>query len=125
MSSMSESLELIAEAIRNLNPYANPTVKIQEPKVGLQVGTCLNCGRSVVLRQPWLSQMPSVNDSLYLLHCENEYCHNYYGMELRENEFSIADFVNWDEEHVINHSETEMTKADNVIPFRKRNFKLV
>ena len=42
--------------------------------------------------------MPVVNDGWYVMHCENEDCHNYYGMELRENEFSIADFVEWNEE---------------------------
>lgn len=122
MSSMSESLELIAEAIRSLNPYAEPTVKIQEPKVGMKVGTCINCKGAVVLRQPWLSKLPVVNDGWYVLHCENEDCHNFYGMELRECEFSIADFVDWNEEYLINNSETIV---DNVIPFKRRNFKLV
>ena len=125
MSSISESLNMLADAIRSLNPYENPTVKIQEPKVGMQVGTCLNCRRAVVLRQPWLSKMPVVNDGWYVMHCENEDCHNYYGMELRKNEFSIADFVEWNEEFLIKSSEPEMTIADNVIPFKKRNFKLV
>lgn len=125
MSGISESLNMLADAIRSLNPYENPTVKIQEPKVGLQVGKCINCGCQVKLRQPWLSNMPVVNDGWYVLHCENEDCHNYYGMELRENEFSIADFVEWNEEYLINNSEQEMTIADNVIPFEKRNFRLV
>lgn len=125
MSSMLEILNLIADAIRGLDPYANPTVKIQEPKVGMKVGTCMNCGRAVVLRQPWLSKMSSVNDGWYLLHCGNEDCHNYYGMELRENEFSIADFVEWNEEYLIYNPEPEKTIADNVIPFKKRNFRFV
>ena len=29
MSSISESLNMLADAIRSLNPYENPTVKIQ------------------------------------------------------------------------------------------------
>lgn len=125
MSSISDSLNMLADAIKSLNPYADPTVKIPEPKVGMQVGTCLNCKRAVVLRQPWLSKMPVVNDGWYVMHCENEDCHNYYGMELRESKFSIADFVEWNEEYLINDSEPEMTIADNVISFKKRNFKLV
>ena len=96
MSSISESLYMLADAIRSLNPYENPTVKIQEPKVGMQVGTCLNCRRAVVLRQPWLSKMPVVNDGWYVMHCENE-----------------------------KNSKPEMTIADYVIPFEKRNFRLV
>lgn len=123
MSSMSESLDLIAEAISSLNPYANPTVKIKEPKVGMPVGTCLNCGKAVVLRQPWLSRMPSVNDGWYLLHCENGDCHNYYGMKLREKEFSIADFVDWNDEYLIKKSESEVINVGNVIPFKKRNYR--
>lgn len=125
MSSISESLDKLAETIRRINPYANPNVRVEEPKVGLQVGKCINCGCQVKLRQPWLSKMPVVNDGWYVMHCENEDCHNYYGMELRENEFSIADFVEWNEEFLIKNSKPEMTIADNVIPFEKRNFRLV
>ena len=62
---------------------------------------------------------------IYSMKCENEDCHNYYGMELRENEFSIADFVEWNEKILIKNSEPDMTIADNVIPFEKRNFRLV
>lgn len=119
MSSISDSLNMLADAIKSLNPYADSTVKILEPKVGMQVGTCLNCRWAVVLRQPWLSKMPVVNDGWYVLHCENEDCHNYYGMELRENEFSIADFVEWNEEHLIQNQEKEERIPDNVVLFRR------
>lgn len=119
MSSISDSLDKLAEAIRSINPYANPTVRIEEPKVGLRVGKCINCGCQVKLRQPWLSNMPVVNDGWYGLHCENEDCHNYYGMELRENEFSIADFVEWNEKHLIKNQETETVISSNIIPFEK------
>lgn len=119
MSSVADRLNQIAEAIRNINPYANPTVRIQLPKVGMKVGTCLNCGATASLRQPWLSKMPVVNDGWYVLHCENEDCHNYYGMELKENEFSIADFVVWDEEHLIRNQESAISPESNVIPFRR------
>jgi len=119
MSSVADSLNQIAEAIRNINPYANPTVRIQSPKVGMKVGTCLNCGAAASLRQPWLSKMPVVNDGWYVLHCENEDCHNYYGMELKENEFSIADFILWDEEHLIRNQESVISPESNVIPFRR------
>ena len=119
MSCISESLDKLAEAIRSINPYANPTVRIEEPKVDLQVGKCINCGYQVRLRQPWLSNMPIVNDGWYVLHCENEGCHNYYGMELRENEFSIADFVEWNEKHLIKNQETETVISSNIIPFEK------
>lgn len=119
MSSISESLDKLAEAIRSISPYANPTVRINEPKVGMRVGKCINCGSHVKLRQPWLSIIPVVNDGWYVLHCENEDCHNCYGMELRENEFSIADFVEWDEVHLIKNQEPEIQIGSNVIPFRR------
>ena len=101
MSRLSDNLDKLADAIRSLDPYANPTVKITEPNVGLCVGRCINCGGGVKLRQPWLSKMPVVNDGWYILYCENEDCHNYYGMELKYNQFSIVDFVDWNEEHMI------------------------
>ena len=107
MSRLSDNLDKLADAIRSLDPYANPTVKITEPKVGLCVGRCINCGGGVKLRQPWLSKMPVVNDGWYILHCENEDCHNYYGMELKDNQFSIADFVEWNEEYMIKSQKSE------------------
>lgn len=51
MSSISESLNMLADVIRSLNPYADSTVKIMEPKVGLSVGACINCRCQVKLRQ--------------------------------------------------------------------------
>ena len=116
MSRLSDNLDKIADAIRSLDPYANPTVKITEPKVGLCVGRCINCGSKVKLRQPWLSKMPVVNDGWYILHCENEDCHNYYGMELKDNQFSIADFVEWNEEHMIKSQEPEA--QCKIIPYK-------
>lgn len=119
MSNISEKLDKLAETIRHLDPYANPTVRITEPKVGLSVGICINCGCQAKLRQPWLSNMPIVNDGWYLLHCENEGCHNYYGMELKDNQFSIADFVNWNEEFLVENQKTETVISGNIIPFEK------
>lgn len=116
MSRLSDNLDKLADAIRSLDPYANPTVKITEPKVGLCVGRCINCGGEVKLRQPWLSKMPVVNDGRYILHCENEDCHNYYGMELKDNQFSIADFVDWNEEHMIKSQKSEA--QCKIIPFK-------
>ncbi len=63
--------------------------------VGMQLGTCINCGDAVVLRQPWLSKKMTVYDGWYLVHCSNEECHNHYGMELRLHELYMTDFINW------------------------------
>lgn len=115
---LADSFNQLAEAIRNLDPRANPSVRIQNPTVGLKVGTCINCGESVALRQPWLTKHPIVNDGWYVLHCENEECHNYYGMELKENEFDLADFVSWNEAYLLRNPEEEVFSS-NVIPFRK------
>ena len=40
-------------------------------------------------------------------------------MELRENEFSIADFVEWNEKHLIKNQETETVISSNIITFEK------
>ena len=40
-------------------------------------------------------------------------------MELRENEFSIADFVEWNEKHLIKNQETDTVISSNIIPFEK------
>lgn len=61
--------------------------------VGAMIGKCKNCGFQVQIRQPWLSFVPVVNDGWYLIHCTNKMCHNYFGMEIRENELSYADFL--------------------------------
>lgn len=61
--------------------------------IGAEIGKCRNCGFQVRVRQPWLSLMPIVNDGWYLIHCTNEACHNYYGMEIRENELTYVDFI--------------------------------
>lgn len=117
MSTLSDNFEKLADAINSLDQYANPTVKITEPKVGLCVGRCINCGSEVKLQQPWLSKIPVVNDGWYLIHCENEDCHNYYGMELKDNQVSLADFVEWNEEYIVKTQET--TVPGKVIPFRR------
>ena len=101
MNDISMCLEHIADAIRNLDPFANPPVKVQSIQVGMEVGRCKNCNHPVKLRQPWLSKMPVVKDGYYLVHCSNEDCHNYYGMELSESQFGIADFVEWDEKQLL------------------------
>lgn len=89
----------IADAIRSI--YAIPdTPSIPDLHVGLNVGTCKNCGHSVTIRQPWLSLESIVNDDYYLIHCENENCHNYYGMQLKTFEFGLADFVSFRKEYL-------------------------
>ena len=72
-------------------------IYIRNPSVGMRVGTCLNCMEEVRLRQPWLSKKPVVRDGWYLVHCINEDCHNYTGMELRMSEMRLADFIRYDE----------------------------
>ena len=64
--------------------------------------------------------MPVVKDGYYLVHCSNEDCHNYYGMELSESQFGIADFVEWDEKHLIRKAVYEKTEMDNVIQFKRK-----
>ena len=61
--------------------------------IGAELGQCKNCGFQVRIRQPWLSLMPIANDGWYLIHCTNEVCHNYYGMEIKENELAYVDFI--------------------------------
>lgn len=61
--------------------------------IGAILGRCKNCGFQVQIRQPWLSVKPMANDGWYLIHCTNEECHNYYGMEVRENELDYVDFI--------------------------------
>lgn len=80
--------------------------------VGQVFGKCMNCGAEVETRQPWLSNMPIVNDGWYLVHCMNEKCHNYYGMEIREEEQGYIDFVNVE-------MKSERTEA-NILCFKKR-----
>lgn len=72
-------------------------VHIRNPSVGMLIGKCLNCKEEVRLRQPWLSKKPLVYDGWYLVHCTNEDCHNYTGMELRMSEMQLADFIQYDE----------------------------
>ena len=72
-------------------------IHIRNPSVGMLMGKCLNCKAEVRLRQPWLSKKPLVCDGWYLVHCTNEDCHNYTGMELRISEMSLADFIQYDE----------------------------
>ena len=120
MNDISMCLEHIADAIRNLDPFVNPPVKVRSIQVGMEVGRCKNCNHPVKLRQPWLSKMPVVKDGYYLVHCSNEDCHNYYGMELSESQFGIADFVEWDEKHLIMKAVYEKTEMDNVIQFKRK-----
>lgn len=61
--------------------------------IGAEIGRCKNCGSQVLIRQPWLTLVPTANDGWYLIHCTNEACHNYYGMEIRESELSYVDFI--------------------------------
>lgn len=61
--------------------------------VGDVIGSCSNCGCKVQIRQPWLSKQPIVNDGWYLVHCTNRGCHNYFGMEIREDEIEYLDFL--------------------------------
>ena len=99
-------------------------MKNQSLQVGMLVGRCKNCSHSIELRQPWLSRMLIVKDGYYLVHCNNEDCHNYYGMELLESEFDIADFVEWDEEHPVRNGEAEKMASGNIIPFEKKSCRI-
>ena len=96
-------------------------VDLGEPKIGDIAGTCKNCYSPVKIRQPWLSQMDEVNDGYYLIHCTNEACHNYTGVEIKLSELWIADFVNLDEKYIKKESEAEPT---NLIPFDEARRKL-
>lgn len=86
---------------------------IINPAVGLTIGKCKNCNREVRLRQPWLSKQPVVNDGWYLVHCTNEECHNYTGMELRMWEMYLADFIRYDES-VLDGSQGKIIKFNRV-----------
>lgn len=44
----------------------------------------------------------------------------YYCMELLESQFGIADFVEWDEKHLIRKAVYEKTEMDNVIQFKRK-----
>ena len=72
------------------------------------------------IRQPWLSQIEEVNDGYYLIHCTNEACHNYSGVEIKLSELWIADFVDWDEKYIKKEPEAEPMK---IIPFDQRRRK--
>ena len=41
-------------------------------------------------------------------------------MELSESQFGIADFVEWDEKHLIRKAVYEKTEMDNVIQFKRK-----
>lgn len=110
----------LADAVHSLNPVVSPTVHVVGPYVGMEVGFCKNCYGLVRLRQPWLSKFPVVNDGYFLVHCCNVDCHNYYGMELSENEFSEADFVCWKEEYKIENTSFDNPSKRNVIEFNRK-----
>ena len=55
--------------------------------------------------------MPIVNDGWYLIHCTNETCHNYYGMEIRESELSYVDFV----KDIVDDMSTNEQKQEKII----------
>lgn len=111
----------LADAVNSLNPFVSPNVHVAAPYVGMEVGCCKNCYSLVRLRQPWLSKFPVVNDGYFLVHCCNVDCHNYYGMELAENEFSEADFVYWKEEYKIENTSFDNPSKRNVIEFKRKN----
>ena len=79
--------------------------------IGAEVGKCKNCGFQVRLRQPWLSLMPIANDGWYLIHCTNEACHNYYGMEIRESELPYVDFI----KDIVDDMSVNEQKQGNII----------
>lgn len=83
--------------------------------IGEELGKCRNCGFRVLIRQPWLSDKPIANDGWYLIHCTNEACHNYYGMEIRGNELDYVDFI----EDEVNDVSVNEYKTGKVIDLQK------
>ena len=71
--------------------------KITNPSVCKAIGICKNCNSKVVLRKPWLSRMPIVNDGCYVIHCSNDDCHNSVGFEIIANQDNIIEI----EEHMV------------------------
>lgn len=72
--------------------------------IGAELGKCKNCGFQVQIRQPWLSLVPIVNDGWYLIHCTNEACHNYFGMEIKKDELAYVDFIEEEAEEIMVNS---------------------
>ena len=102
---------------RMLDAFENrykSNIDLGVPRIGNIVGTCMNCSAPVRIRQPWLSEMEEVNDGYYLIHCTNESCHNFSGVEIKLSELWIADFVNWDEKYIEKKPKQDL---GNVIPF--------
>ena len=112
LAALAEALSLLADSLNGIAEARKGNVRITDPVIGMSVGKCKNCGSSVIMRQPWLSEEPIVNDGEYLFKCTNEKCHNCYGMELQiEDELGLADFIEWDLQYI---KEEEQT-ASNVI----------
>ena len=119
---MEEILNAIAEGMNRLADTINNSkfvgggskINIENPVIGMRLGTCKNCGKDVELRQPWSSEDPIVNDGWYLVHCKNERCHNFTGIEVMNDEFYFASFVEWEEEFISDRSEL---RKNNIIIF--------
>ena len=90
-------------------------IKIKNPYVGMIVGKCKNCGLDIELKQPWLSEIPVVNDGWIVLHCLNEKCHNSFGWEMQIQDVDTADFVDWSEDFI--EEDMEYIAGGNIIPF--------
>lgn len=94
-------------------------IKINKPYVGMIVGKCKNCGQDVEIRQPWLSEIPVINDGWIILHCLNEKCHNVSGWEMRIKDIETADFVDWSEQFI--EEDKEYIAEGNIIQFPVRD----
>ena len=113
LAALTEAFNCLADRLNDIVEARKGNIRITDPVIGMSVGKCKNCGNNVIMRQPWLSEDPIVNDGEYLFKCTNEKCHNYYGMELQiEDELGLADFIEWDAKYII--SEQDQI-ASNVI----------
>ncbi len=119
---MDKAARTLEGILNTITDSHKSNVDLGEPEIGDIVGTCKNCYFPVKIRQPWLSKMEEVNDGYYLIHCTNEACHNYSGVEIKLNELWVADFVDWDEKYIKKEQEVEPA---NIIPFdvaRRRSY---
>ncbi len=112
---------LIEAICRTLLERKKTNIDLGTPEIGSVVGKCINCGMPVRIRQPWLSKMEEVNDGYYLIHCSNEDCHNYSGMEIRLDDLYLIDFAEWDERYIIKDNMSNGSGERNgiIVPFER------
>ncbi|MCR5451415.1 MAG: hypothetical protein K6F00_02170 [Lachnospiraceae bacterium] len=115
--------DYLVEVIDKVFTKRRSNVDLGTPRIGMTVGKCKNCGSPAKIRQPWLSKMEVVNDDCYLIHCSNEDCHNYYGMEIGLGELYLVDFIEWDEEFIIKEEPEDGGDRGKIIRFEEREKK--